>query len=119
MPTIRQIKINKLIQEVLSEVFRQQATDALKGILLTVSEVRVTPDLSIAKIYLSIFPSEIKEKVFKEIKELNPWYRKTLGDKVGKQIRKIPAIHFYLDETLDELEKIEKSLRGEGENPFK
>ncbi len=119
MPTIRQIKINNFIQEVLAEIFRQQAMDALKGIVITVSEVRITSDLSIAKVYVSIFPPEIKENVFKEIKVLTPWYRKTLGDKVAKQIRKIPAIHFYLDNTLDELEKIERSLKGEGENPFK
>jgi ribosome-binding factor A len=119
MPTIRQVKINKLIQEVMSEIFRQQAMDALNGFIITVSEVRVTPDLSIAKVYLSIFPSNIKQNVFKEIQELNSWYRKSLGEKVGKQIRKIPAIHFYRDDSLDELEEIEKSLRGEGENPFK
>ena len=119
MPTIRQIKINKLLEEVFSEIFRKQAMDASKGILITVSEVRISPDLGIAKVYLSIFPSHAKQKVFEEIRELNPYFRKLLGEKTGKQIRKIPAIIFYLDETLDEIEKIEKSLKGEGENPFK
>ncbi|MFA9290303.1 MAG: ribosome-binding factor A [Solirubrobacteraceae bacterium] len=118
MATIRQTKINKLIQEELSEIFRQEAKNSHSELLITVSEVRVSPDLGISKVYLSIYPSAIKELVFKEIKEKTLHYKGLLGMRLGKHLRKIPSFTFFLDITLDELEKIEKSLKGEGENPF-
>ena len=81
------------------------------GAMVTVSEVRVSPDLSIAKTYVSIFPSEKAEKVMGILEENIRQYRGELGRKVGKQLRIVPEIVFYLDTTLDYAEHIEELLK--------
>ena len=77
----------------------------------TVSEVRVSPDLSIAKVYVSIFPSEKQEEVMKLLEENNKAIRGELGRKVAKQLRIVPELDFYLDTTLDYVEHIEELLK--------
>ncbi len=118
MESNRQKKINQLLQEELAEIFRKQSADMRKGILISATEVKVSPDLSVAKVYLSIFPQEYREPLMKEIALLNSKIRKILGTKLAKQVRQIPELMFYLDTTLDDVEKIEKALKGEDENPI-
>lgn len=113
----RQRKVAQIIQEDFAELFRKQASESKQNFLVTVSDVKVTADLSIAKIYLSIFPQEFRDPVMKEIEAGKPAYRNFIGKKMGKQVRIIPEINFYLDTTLDDVEKIEKELKGEGDNP--
>ena len=91
------------------EIFRKQ-TQQMKGVLVTVSTVRVTPDLGLAKVYLSIFPSEKGKELLDNIKTNVKSIRFDLGQKVGKQLRVIPELAFYLDDSLDYLENIDRLL---------
>ena len=114
----RQRKVAQVIQEDFAEYFRKQASESKQSFLISVSDVKVTADLSIAKIYLSIFPPEYRQSIMKEILVNKTQYRNFLVQKMGKQVRIIPELNFYLDTTLDDVEKIEKELRGEGDNPI-
>jgi len=87
-------------------------TKAMPGILISVSEVRVSADLGIAKAYLSIFPSERGKEIIKAIIENTRAIRFELGQRVRLQLRKIPELQFYLDESLDYLENIDKLLKS-------
>ncbi len=118
MESNRQRKINQLLQEDLAEIFRKQSTEMGKGILISVTEVKVSPDLGVAKVYVSIFPQEYRVPLMKEIDIIKSRIRKILGSKLAKQLRQIPELLFYLDTTLDDVEKIEKALKGEDENPI-
>lgn len=114
--TNRQRRVAQIIQEDFAELFRKQAADTQKNLLITVSDVRVTVDLSIAKIYLSIFPNEYRVPIMKEIETNKSQYRNYIGQKMAKQVRIIPELQFYLDTSLDDVERIERELRGEGDN---
>jgi len=109
MDTTRQQKINRLLQKELSEIFRKQ-TQMMRGVLVSVSVVRVSPDLGNAKVYLSIFPSDQANDILKNIKTNVKALRFDLGQKVGKQLRVIPDLSFYLDDSLDYLENIDRLL---------
>ncbi|MDY3529029.1 30S ribosome-binding factor RbfA [Riemerella anatipestifer] len=117
MESNRQRKIAQIIQEDFSELFRKQAADSKTQFLISVSDVKVTADLGIAKIYLSIFPQNYREAIMKEIEANKSQYRHFIGNKMAKQVRVIPQLSFYLDTSLDEVERIEKELKGEGDNP--
>ncbi len=117
MESNRQRKVAQIIQEDFAELFRKQASESKQKFLVSVSDVKVTPDLGIAKIYLSIFPQEFRSSIMKEIEENKAQYRNFIGQKMAKQVRIIPQLSFYLDTTLDDVEKIERELRGEGDNP--
>lgn len=118
MESNRQRKVAQIIQEDFAELFRKQAADSKQSILISVSDVKVTADLGIAKIYLSIFPQEHRNAVMKEIEENKAQYRNFIGQKMAKQVRVIPNLNFYLDTSLDDVEKLERELRGEGDNPI-
>jgi len=118
MESNRQRKVAQIIQEDFAELFRKQAAESGQGILVSVSDVKVTADLGIAKIYLSIFPQEFRSAVMKEIEESKAQYRNFIGQKMAKQARVIPNLNFYLDTTLDDVEKLDRELRGEGDNPI-
>jgi ribosome-binding factor A len=109
MDTTRQQKINRLLQKELSEIFRKE-TQQMRGVLVSVSTVRVTPDLGLAKVYLSIFPSEQGKELLTNIKANVKTLRYDLGQKVGKQLRVIPDLAFYPDDSLDYLENIDRLL---------
>ena len=110
METTRQQKIARLLQRELSELFRLQ-TQAMHGTLVTVSAVRVSPDLSIAKGYLSIFPSEKAEEILKNINENARSIRYEIGTKVRYQLRVIPEFKFFIDDSLDYIERIDELLK--------
>jgi ribosome-binding factor A len=104
-------KIGRLLQKELGEIFLLQ-TKAMPGVLISVSEVRVSADLSIAKAYLSIFPSEKGQEIIKAITENTKAIRFDLGQRVRLQLRKIPELQFFLDESIDYLENIDKLLKN-------
>ena len=110
MDSTRQQKISRLIQKELSEMIVQQ-TKLTKGLLVTVSAVRVSPDLSIASAYLSIFPSEKGEETIKNINGNVKIIRYDLGQRVRHQLRIIPELRFFLDTSLDYLEHIDELLK--------
>ncbi|MCC8113831.1 MAG: 30S ribosome-binding factor RbfA [Bacteroidales bacterium] len=109
MESTRQAKIARLLQKELSEIFRQQ-TAATHGTIVSVSQVRVSPDLSIAKVYLSIFPSDKSAEIMKNIKAQEKTIRYNLAQKVRFQLRKTPELSFYLDDSLDYIDNIDHLL---------
>ena len=109
METTRQNKICRLLQKELSEIFLLQ-TKSMPGILVSVSAVRISPDLSVARAYLSIFPSEKAEEMIKNINENMKSVRYELGTRVRHQLRIIPELKFFVDDSLDYLEKIDELL---------
>lgn len=109
MESTRQAKIARLIQKELSEILRQQ-TAKTNGILVSVSAVRVSPDLSIARAYLSFFPSDKAKEILENINRSARTIRYELGQKVRFQLRKIPELAFHLDDSLDYIENIDHLL---------
>lgn len=109
MDTTRQQKINRLLQKELSILFQREA-QGLHGMIISVTNVKTSPDLSTTKIYLSIFPANKKEETLKDIKANTKTLRYQLAKKVGKQLRVIPELTFFPDDTLDYAEKIDKLL---------
>ena len=109
MESNRQAKIARLIQKELSEIFRQQ-TAKTHVVLVSVSAVRVSPDLSIARAYLSVFPSDKGQEMIDSINKSAQTIRYELAQRVRYQLRKTPALQFYLDDSLDYIENIDKLL---------
>ena len=107
----RQLKVGREIQKDLAEIIRSKGMAAFEGALVTVSEVRVSPDLSVAKVYVSIFPSDKQEAVMGLLEENNKALRGELGRAVGKQLRIVPELGFYLDTSLDYAAHIEELLK--------
>lgn len=105
----RQAKIARLLQKELSEIFRRQ-TAALGGVLVSVSAVRVSPDLSIAKAYLSIFPADKADAILENIKKQSKTVRYELAQAVKQTLRKCPDLQFYLDDSLDYIDNIDRLL---------
>ena len=99
METTRQNKISRLLQK------------AMPGILISVSAVRISPDMSIARVYLSVFPSEKAEEMVKNINENMKSIRFELGTRVRHQLRIIPELKFFVDDSLDYIEKIDSLLK--------
>ncbi|MCW5514714.1 30S ribosome-binding factor RbfA [Muriicola sp. Z0-33] len=119
METQRQKKISGVIQKDLAEILQRAATDGgLKGTLISVSKVTVTTDLSIAKVYVSIFPTKNAKELLEGIKGNQPIIKHELASRTRHQLRRMPELNFYLDDSLDYIDKIEKSLDGR-ENPIK
>lgn len=111
METNRQAKIARLLQKELSEIFRQQ-TAKTHGTLVSVSAVRVSPDLSIARAYLSVFPSDKAPAMIESINNSAKTIRYELAKRVRYQLRKTPELSFYLDDSLDYIDNIDNLLKG-------
>lgn len=109
METTRQAKISRLLQKELSEIFRTQ-TAKLGGVIVSVSSVKVSPDLSIAKAYLSVFPSERAQEILENIRASAKTVRFELAGRVRFQLRRCPELAFYLDDSIDYLERIDQLL---------
>jgi ribosome-binding factor A len=110
METTRQNKIARLLQKELSEIFLLQ-TKATHGMLVSVSAVRISPDMSIARVYLSVFPSEKADETVKNINANTKTIRYDLGTRVRHQLRIIPELTFFVDDSLDYIEKIDSLLK--------
>lgn len=110
METTRQNKIARLIQKDLSNIFQAQ-TRQTRGILVSVSVVRVSPDLSVAKAYLSIFPSDKAQQILDNVNAQASQIRYELGNLERHQLRIIPELKFFLDDSLDYVENIDRLLK--------
>ena len=110
METTRQNKICRLLQKELSEIFLNE-TRKMPVTLVSVSIVRISPDLSIAKAYLSIFPSEKAQETIEAVNASSREIRYQLAQRVRFQLRKMPELHFYLDDSLDYIENIDNLLK--------
>lgn len=109
METTRQAKISRLIQKELSEIFRLE-TAQMRGTLVSVSQVRVSPDLSIARAYLSIFPGDRSQAVLENLERQSKTIRYELAQRVRHQLRKTPELFFHLDDSLDYIDNIDHLL---------
>jgi ribosome-binding factor A len=110
MDSTRQKRISRLIQKEMGEIFRIEIREIVRGTMVSVTNARVTSDMSIAKIYISIFPGEHKEEILENIVHNNTKIRYLLGQKVGKQLRIIPELQFFIDDSLDYIDNIDRLL---------
>ena len=109
MESTRLQKIQRLIQKDLSEIFRQD-TAKMQGVLVSVSSVRVSPDLSIARVHLSVFPSERGKEIIDSANHNEKTIRYALAQRVRNQLRKTPELVFYIDDSLDYIEHLDELL---------
>lgn len=111
METIRQQKIARQIQCDMAEIFQRDGKSCTLGTLVTVTAVRVSPDFSYAKIYVSVFPFQRGEEVLKQIGEKNWFLRRELGRRVKNQLKSVPELQFFLDDSLEYIRNIEERLK--------
>ena len=110
MQETRQNKIARLLQKELSLIFQQQ-TRAMHGVMVSVTRAKISPDLSICTAYLSIFPSEKGEEILANINASNKSIRYELGTRVKSQLRIIPELRFFIDDSLDYIDRIDELLK--------
>lgn len=110
--TTRQQKYARLIQKELGDVFQRDRRGILENALISIIEVKVSPDLSVAKIYLSMLLAKEKEKILQKINLRKKEIRKELGDKIAKQVRIIPELVFYIDEVEENAQRIEEIIKN-------
>lgn len=119
METNRQKKIAGVLQKDLVDVLQSAARDGMKGVLISVTKVSVTSDLSVAKVYLSVFPNEKRDELLDGIKSNTAAIRHELAQRTRNQLRRVPELLFYIDDSLDYIENIDNSLKGKDLNPIK
>ena len=110
MQETRQNRISRLLQKELATIFQSQ-TRMMHGVMVSVTRVRVSPDLSICTAYLSIFPSDKGEEILKNIIANDKAIRYDLGQRVRNQLRVIPELRFFIDDSLDYIEHIDELLK--------
>ncbi|RNC88117.1 MAG: 30S ribosome-binding factor RbfA [Winogradskyella sp.] len=119
MESNRQKKIGGIIQQDLAEVLQRAASEGgLKGVIISVTKVSVTVDLSIAKVYLSVFPNKEANQLLEGIRSNTPLIRHELAQRTRHQLRRMPKLEFFIDDSLEYIDNIERSLKGE-DNPIK
>lgn len=111
MESKRQQRISKLLQKDLGEILQTELRHITKGAMVTVTKVTVTPDLAIAKVYLSLFATNDKENLLKGIAKHASEIRGKLGNRIRHQLRVVPELQFYLDDSLDYIENIDNLLK--------
>ena len=117
--TPRQLKINTVIQHEIAYLIQDAIRKSgVTNLMVSVTKVKVVPDISMAKIYISVFPKDKVEMYIENLKTNKNQLRHDLSQKLKSQLRKVPELNFYLDESLDYIEKIDKELTN-GENPLK
>ncbi len=118
METKRQKRIAKIIQMDLAEILQGEVRrGGIKNLIITVSKVSVTPDLNMAKVYVSIFPSNKADDLIKALQSNAKLIKHEVAQRVKHQLRKMPDLFFYKDDSLDYIEKIDEALK-EGDNPI-
>ena len=110
MQETRQNKIARLLQKELSVIFQQQ-TRAMRGVMVSVTRTKISPDLSVWTAYLSVFPSERGEEIIKNINANDKTIRYELGTRVRHQLRIIPELRFCIDDSLDYIDRIDELLK--------
>ena len=110
MQETRQNKIARLLQKELSVIFQQQ-TRAMRGVMVSVTRTKISPDLSVCTAYLSVFPSERGEEIIKNINANDKTIRYELGTRVRHQLRIIPELRCFIDDSLDYIEHIDELLK--------
>lgn len=111
METTRQLKVARQIQKDISEILSKEAAGLLPGVMASVTVVRMSPDLSFAKVYLSIFPFERSAEAMAVLEKNNWMIRKALGTRVKHQLKQVPELAFMLDDSLEYIENIDSLLK--------
>ena len=112
MASIRQERVSELIKRELSILFQRESTTWFGGLFITVTQVRIGPDLGFARVYLSFMAVTDKEKALQTVETENWRVRKALVGKVGKQLRRVPELNFYLDDSLDFVDEVDQALKS-------
>jgi len=107
----RQKQVASLLQEELNDIFRRLNLTMMDGGMVSISSVKITPDLLEARIYISLFQVKDQSEVMKKIQDKAWDIKKHLADKVKHQLRRIPILQFYLDDTLDHVFKMEELFK--------
>ncbi len=114
MESKRQSKISRLIQKDLGDIFQTEYQNFFGPVMVTVTKVRVTPDLSVAKVFVSIFGSNIDKEAVLDLINKRSWeLRKKFGNRARNQLKSIPDFEFFLDDSLDYIENIENILNND------
>lgn len=118
METNRQKKIGSVLQNDLVDILQGEVRkNGLTNLIISVSKVVVTTDLGVAKVYLSVFPQNRAQEILEAVKSNAPLIKHDLSQRVKLQLRKVPNLSFYIDDSLDYIEKIDNALAGK-ENPI-
>ena len=110
MDSTRQQKIARQIQRDIAEILQKEMADTIRGSLVTVTTVRVSPDLAYAKLYISIFPFERSAALLEAIKEKSWYVRKLLGARIRNQLKIVPELEWFIDDSLEYIENIDNLL---------
>ena len=110
MQETRQNRIARLLQKELSLIFQSQ-TRMMRGVMVSVTRTRISPDLSICTAYLSVFPSERGEEILSNVNENTRTIRYELGTRIRNQVRIIPELRFFIDDSLDYIDRIDELLK--------
>lgn len=111
MDTLRQSKVSRLLQKEMGLILQTEGSKYVAGVMLTVTTVRISPDLGLAKIYVSAFPSKEQEEAINTLNRVVKSIRYTLGKRVRQQLRIIPNLQFFIDDSLDYAERIDELLK--------
>ncbi|SRR5574344_853979 len=120
MSETRQNKVARLLQKELGDIFQKESLSLFRGALISVTVVRVAPDLSFAKVYLSIFaPAKDEKELYASVQDKAKTIRQMLAQKVAKQLRIIPELAFFIDDSIDYQENIERLLNSSNDKEKK
>ncbi len=118
MPSTKQNKVARLLQKELGDIFQKKSRRLFQNKMITVTVVRISPDLLIAKVYLSIYPSKNNEDTLALVRHHAGEIRYELGNRIRHQVRKIPELNFFIDDSLDYIENIDRLLKeDQNESP--
>ncbi len=112
MESKRQQKVARQLQKDLSEIFQREVPHLFNGAFITVTSVRVSPDLSVARVYLSFLATKNKEMLLETIREHSRTLRQHLGERVRHQLRIVPDLTYFIDDTAEYAEKMDKLFAG-------
>lgn len=111
MSSTRQNKIERLLQRDLGDIFQKGTSTLFKGKMVTVTKVRISPDLSVARVYVSLFPVDDKKEFIDYINGVEGQIRFDLAKRVRHQLRKVPSLNFFVDDSLDYIENLDNLLK--------
>ncbi|MDE6375345.1 MAG: 30S ribosome-binding factor RbfA [Alistipes sp.] len=111
MENTRQQKIARQIQKDIAEIFQKEGAAIVSGLLVTVTAVRISPDFGYAKIYVSVFPFERSEELMQALEQNIRLLRRALGQRLRNQLKNVPEIQFFLDDSLEYIEHIDQALK--------
>jgi len=116
METTRQKKIAGILQNDITTILQKLLKSVGKNsVISSITKVKISPDLSIAKIYISVFPVNQAQSIFELIEEAKSSIRNSLGILIKNQVRRVPALVFYIDDSLEHISKVEKALEGKAD----